>query len=193
MSGIKTGVDSKGRRFKTVDGKRVSTGVANAQSHARKLKGSGDLASAHDAIRRYLKRAVRSGSKTEVKKAIQEQLNRKFGLWFKVQSQTSAGKSARLYAARMMLQLMRGTQSLQKDDQELLKKHTTENSFASANFARNLGFSVEDRSGGAGAPAAEVTPPVSEDVKILAVVHKYKLNAQQLDDILRKNVSSDKT
>lgn len=188
MSGIKTGVDSKGRRFKTVDGKRVPTGVADAQRHARKLKDGASLASAHDAIRRYLKRAVKSGSKTEVKKAIQEQLNRKFGLWFQVQAKTSAGKSARLYAARMMLQLMRGTRSLQASDQDLLKKHTTEKSFDSANFARDAGFSLEDRPSGGEAATTEVT--VSEDARILAVVHKYELNAEQLDDILRKHVSS---
>ena len=184
MAGIKTGIDSKGRRYKTVDGKRVLTGVANAQRHAQRIKDGSSLAGARDAIRRYLKRAVKSGSKTEVKQALQHQLDRKFGLWFKINAVTAAGKSARLYAARQMLQLMRGTGTLKPEDEDLLKKHTTEKSFDSAAFARDAGFTIQDNAGGGGDTSE--TPQVSDDAKIVAVAHKYKLDSQKLDQVLQK-------
>lgn len=188
MSGVKAGIDKLGRHYKTVNGKRVVTGVADeGQAHPHEEHAGSSGNPSHDAIKKYLTRSIHSGSHSEVTKAIEHLLNRRFGLWFMIAAKTSAGKAARLYAARQMLDLLKGGNVTTEDEKKLADMAKGDH-FDSAAFRAAFVPAVQAEEQPATTDSAAGS--VNDDAAILAVVHRYGLKSQQLAAILERSLKS---
>lgn len=164
MPGIsKSGIDSRGRKYLIVDGKRVA-----AQDQD---KGASDAPKRFiDPINSLMRKWLRSARTPEATKvAIAHLISSKFGLWFGIAAKTSVGKSARLYAARFL------KETLKADDPTVPKRK--DGSLDYPKFAKQLKeLGVEE------APASVST---DDDANILKVVHQYGLDSKQLTKVLK--------
>lgn len=200
MAGIKVGRDRLGRRFKTVNGKRVAVGDDEQHHKVKPQSPYGVRDPINTLFRKWLK-----GARTpeQVKKNISQLLASKFRLWFDVQGKTSIGKYGRLYAARHILQaLTSGSHSengkLTADDVRKLRDMSTRGALNTDKFydeLRRRGVHVPPAP--AGDPGDEddgydtVTgPPPNEDQRILSIVHFFRLSADQLQAVLSKALQS---
>lgn len=178
---IKQGTDKRGHPYKIVDGKHVSTGSTSAQG--RSASSTNTL---HDQISDYLAGAIgKTRTPERMKEAIGHVLHSQFGIWFKISARTSAGRSARWYAAAKLLELMRGGEDKVTDED---KKHLgTEKDFDPHTFLNHFVPDLQEPPGDTGPDDS------SGDEAIVAVVHRYGLNADQLEHVLSKSLESVRT
>lgn len=175
---IKQGTDRRGHPYKTVDGKHVSVGATHAQGHS-------DSPDPQDAISKYLDGAVgRTRTPERIKEAIGHVLHSAFGQWFLISARTSAGRSARWAAAQKLLELIRGGKDKVTEDDK--RKLGTENDFDPHVFISD--FIPDDSK-----PELTGDNESGDDDAILSVVHRYGLNADQLEHVLRKSLEAVQT
>jgi chaperonin GroES len=151
MSGIKTGVDSKGRRYKTVNGKRVTAvgDKAKAEPRASSFLSPNAL---RDPLRKIMMKYFREGGgEGAIKNSIGHVINQHLNQLFAIQATTSVGKFGKAYAARMMLNALRtgdfNENERNEDDTRLLKSMTKDGDLDGHKFLSHLksqGVPIQD-------------------------------------------------
>lgn len=172
---IKTGIDRLGRRFKTVNGKRVqavdAAKTAGVKGHATQAR----VKAAIDQILRHWVHGARG--KKAVGTAITQMLQSKFGRFLNVPAKTAVGRYGRLYASLYMLRALDISTSAKElaDEKGDLDQDK---------------FRAKLESAGVEIPDSFDSPPISnvspgdDDAAILAIVHRYGLDAQRLEKLL---------
>lgn len=164
----KQGVDRAGHRYKSVDGKRVAIGDKPATT-----------GKPSDQISSYLQKVAHDAkSAGSIKGALKNALSGRFGIWLKIASKTSAGRSNRRHAVQEMMKLLHG--EVTEEDKKQLEAED-------ANYGDIAGDLVGDDEETSGSTSA---PDDSGDEAILAVVHKFGLNAEQLQHVLTESLES---
>lgn len=159
-SGVKIGKDSLGRRFKTVDGKRVNVSTG---SQIKKLDPIGKM------FALYTKRATNNG---QVKSAVGKLINQRFRTMFNTVGKTAVGRKGRAMAAKMILDLLnKYGEKIEPEEVDL-----DPGTFSGPKFIKVL------QSHG-----VEIEPPPSpnDDYEILKVVHAAGLDANSLKMLIR--------
>lgn len=206
MPGTKYGVDRLGRRYKTVNGKRVSVGSEKSSAPKRK-KGAPDASASRKPVASFLKHWFQGvKGKQAVQQSVTELLETKFKSWLAISRKTSVGRFGRMYAARLILQALntgefKETDKLDEKDVQLLRKMQAGGSFDHKKFFDELskrGVTIPDDTN-----ATEQKPigfddltdesGVDNDEAILAVVHHFGLDAKQLFEILSQSVDGAET
>ena len=180
MAGVKQGVDSRGRRYMTVDGKRVPIGGNKPAKPTGRA--STEPVSINDPIKTFVSRWMRGASTPEqVKKSVGDLIASKFRLWFLVAGKTAVGKAGRLYAARQLLEHLGDkeepptTKDGQLDPKKFLEK------------LKGLGVDVDPSDAGGEGPTEKQPTGEDSDQAILQVVRSYGLNAEELEEVLRQH------
>lgn len=202
MASVKTGQDSLGRQWKTVDGRHVAV-TAKESPRGRVAKNQEPNKTAfqktygiRDPINKLMYRYLKGAdSPSIIKKDISNLIATKFKLWFTVSAQTSVGKYGRLYAARKMLEALNGEKKLNDKDVKLLKGMVKDGQFDSHGFLKELegrGVTVnQDQDPGDEDAGNQDSSDVNDqDGEILALVHGYGLDAKELSQILRRYTRS---
>lgn len=171
--GVKTGIDKRGRKYRSVNGKRVSV---SGETPNPPMRTSRTVAAPRDSIRRLMRRwfgNTKSGQETAA--AIKQLLKTKFNLWFSIEAKTKVGRQGRLYAMRLLLKKL--------GDKTSPREFVTENrDLDYPKFMRHLkthhGVEVSD-------PESE--EPENDDQKMLKMLHDAGINAAKLGEILRRH------
>lgn len=180
MASVKQGIDKRGRRYTTIDGKHVKSGGGDTPSP--RTANAHVTAAPKNAIRKFLRRwfgAAHSGK--EVGSSIKQLTKTKFNLWFSITAKTSVGRQGRLQVMREFLRRLhdntppqefttpKGDLDYDKFVDHLKQRH-------------NIDITEESEPQSDGD-----TPetPQNQDAEILRIVHAAGLDAAELRDILK--------
>lgn len=166
---VKQGIDSRGRKYLSVNGVRKPL---NTHSSV--------IAAPKNSLRKFLGRWFgRAHTGQEIGASIKQLFDSKFNLWFSVAAKTSVGRQGRLYAMRYFLHML-------KDKIDPKQFTTPEGDLDYEKFAEYL----KEKHGVEVGGDAKSTPPKSDDAEILRIVHGAGLDAVKLKEILKSYTKS---
>jgi hypothetical protein len=166
--GIVEGVDSKGRRYRFVNGKRVAN-----EAHVPKTREIRPRD--NDEVSRKVRDAIVDIKHIHGSSDIGRVIVAKFHNLLSTTARTAVGRYGQLFAARFILALMRNRKAEEPLDEDDPDVKDVVNADGSLNL-RHFKAKVEEYS----APKADM------DAAILDIVHNYGLTPSRLRTILRE-------